>query len=89
MSKSSKDNFATERYVYAVVNDLENSIENRMNSLEVKMEDRFDRVMTALVDIAGQFRKFGEEQAVLSSHSKKHTDRIENLEKKVFGSVQN
>jgi len=41
-----------------------------------------------LVDgLAGDFKKFDEEQTIISGHQSNHSDRIEKLEKKVFGQV--
>jgi hypothetical protein len=88
MTKSSRDIFATEKFIFSVVNNLERIVDKRFTEAEEKAEDRFDKMMTQLVDIAGQFKKFGEEQTILSAHSSSHTDRIESLEKKVFSSVQ-
>lgn len=87
MSKVTKDRPATENYVWRVVNGLEERMNKRFNAIENKFDKRFDRVITTLDSIAGQFKKFDEERVILSEHSKRHTDRIEKLEKKVFGAV--
>jgi len=42
--------------------------------------------MEVLDDILGQFKKFDEEQTVISHRMIDHTDRIEKLEGKVFAS---
>ncbi|KKR26247.1 MAG: hypothetical protein UT58_C0017G0001, partial [Microgenomates group bacterium GW2011_GWC1_39_7b] len=47
-----------------------------------------DKVMNHIDGLAKGFKKFDEEQTILSAHSKNHTDRIEKLEKKVFKVVQ-
>jgi uncharacterized coiled-coil DUF342 family protein len=61
--------------------------------LEKKMEERFDQMSKKIdfltdtvVDLAGQFKNFGEELTVLGGQMSDRTDRIEKLEKVVFGS---
>lgn len=87
-TKIGKDKLATEKYVWAVSNSFEERIMERFDKFEGKMEKRFNLVITTLVSIAGQFKKFDEERIILSDHSKNHTDKIENLERKVFGAIQ-
>ena len=60
-----------------------NEIKGELKSLEQKV----DTVITQLTDIAGQFKKFDEEQTVLSGQMSDRTDRIEKLETAVFGSA--
>ena len=48
---------------------------------------KIDKVMEQLTDIAGQFKKFDEEQTVLSGQMSDRTDRIEKLEVSVFGTA--
>lgn len=84
MAKVTKDKVATESYVWKIFNIFEEKMDKKFEQVEKKAEKRFDKMMTQLIDIAGQFKKFGEEQTILSAHSKDHTDRIEKLEKAVF-----
>lgn len=67
-------------------------VQNEVKTLEKKMEQKFDNmdqqintVITQLTDIAGQFKKFDEEQTVLSGQMSNRTDRIEKLEVAAFG----
>lgn len=53
-----------------------------------KMEQRFDSTSETMDSIVGDFKKFDEEQTVLSHRQSSHSDRIEKLEEKVFGVVQ-
>jgi hypothetical protein len=84
MIKPSKNKVASESFVYGVVGRSEDRLEGRIGNMEDKMESRFNKVMTALVNIAGQFKKFDEERTLLSARSKNHSDRIEKLESTVF-----
>ena len=56
--------------------------------IDKRNEKRYNKVMNHVDSLAKGFKKFDEEQVLLSAHSKKHTDRIEKLEKKVFEVVQ-
>ena len=58
-------------------------LEQRFDGLEQKV----DTVITQLTDIAGQFKKFDEEQTVLSGQMSDRTDRIEKLEIATFGAA--
>lgn len=69
-------------------------VHNEVKTLEKKMDHKFDNldqkvntVITQLTDIAGQFKKFDEEQVVLSGQMSDRTDRIEKLEIATFGAV--
>jgi hypothetical protein len=84
MIKPSKTKYATENFVWGVVNNLEEKVEKGFDKVDKKAEKRYNKMMTQLVDIAGQFKKFGEEQTILSVHSRNHTDRIEKLENAAF-----
>lgn len=84
MVKPKKDKVATEAFVWRVFNNLEERIDKRFEQKEKKDEKRFNKLMEHLVDIAGKFKKFDEEQTVLSSRSKDHEDRIEDLEQAVY-----
>ena len=88
MTKLSLTKNASEKFVYDVVFSSEIRIEKKLDSIESKMEDRFNKVMTSLDKLAGLFKKVDEERIILSAHSKNHTDRVEKLEKKVFKAVQ-
>ena len=62
--------------------------EQRFDDLEQRfdgLEQKVDTVITQLTDIAGQFKKFDEEQTVLSGQVSDRTDRIEKLEIAAFG----
>lgn len=50
-----------------------------------KLDQKVDTVIAQLTDIAGQFKKFDEEQTVLSGQMSDRTDRIEKLEVATFG----
>lgn len=84
MKKSSLNNPASEKFVFAVVSQAEDRLEDKLEELDKKNEKRFNKTIHHLVKIAGQFQKFGEEQTVLSAHSKRHEDRLEKLESVVF-----
>jgi hypothetical protein len=45
-------------------------------------------IKNTVTDLAGDIRRFDQEQTVMSSHVLSNTDRIENLETKVFGQIQ-
>lgn len=80
MVKPKKGKVATESYVWRVFNYFEERIDKRSEILNKK----FDKMMEHIVDIAGKFKKFDEEQVVLAERSKKHENRIEKLEGTVF-----
>ena len=48
-------------------------------------DKKIDRVLDQLDSIVGQFKKFDEEQTVLSGQMSDRTDRIEKLEVATFG----
>ena len=62
-------------------------VKSEVKTLEKKMDIKLDGVIEQLTDIAGQFKKFDEEQTVLSGQVSDRTDRIEKLETVVFGSA--
>lgn len=65
-----------------------NNLELKVDSLDQKfdnMDQKINTVITQLTDIAGQFKKFDEEQVVLSGQMSNRTDRIEKLEVAAFG----
>lgn len=84
MTIKTSDKVSSEKFVYGVVTRSENRLEERIEKMEGKMEKRFDKAMTHLVKIAGQFKKFDEERVVLAERQKEHTDKIEKLERTVF-----
>lgn len=83
-----KNETATEEYVWQVVNWAHKDLGDKFQSFEDKMEVRFNQVMEHLVDLAGKFKKFDEEQETIAYRQANNTDRLEKLEEKVFGSVQ-
>ena len=50
-----------------------------------KTEIRFNKLYELVDGLAGDFRKFDEEQTVLSGRQSEHSDRLEKLEEKAFG----
>ena len=48
------------------------------------MDKKLDKMMEHVVDIAGQFKKFDEERAVIAHRQSDHSDRIEKLEATVY-----
>lgn len=52
-----------------------------------KSEGRFNKLYELVDGLAGDFKKFDDEQTVLSGRQSNHSDRIEKLETKVFGQV--
>jgi len=63
-------------------------VEKKTEEIDSRNEKRYSKVMEHIDGLAKGFKKFDDEQTVLSGHSKNHTDRIEKLEKKVFATVQ-
>lgn len=53
---------------------------SKLNTQMTKFYDLIDAVM-------GDFKKFDEEQTLLSGRMSDHTDRLEKIEEKVFGTV--
>ena len=53
---------------------------NKLNTQMTKFYDLIDGVM-------GDFKKFDEEQTLLSGRVSDHTDRLEKIEEKVFGTA--
>lgn len=82
--KTIKTKYATEGFVWELVNKLEENIDNKFDRADAKAEKRHSEVMGHLDGLAKGFKKFDEEQVVLSAHSKDHTDRIEKLENAVY-----
>ncbi len=64
------------------------NVEKQSEEIDKRNERRYSKVMDHIDGLAKGFKKFDEEQTILSNHSIKHTDKIERLEKKVFGTVQ-
>lgn len=50
-----------------------------------KSEGRFNKLYELVDGLAGDFKKFDEEQTVISGRQSIHSDKIERLEEKVFG----
>ncbi len=63
----------------------EKNLENKMDNLEGNLGTKLDRLIGDVSDFAGKVQKFDEEQTVLSSHSSQHSDLIDKLHLKVFG----
>ncbi len=83
-----KNKAATEEYVWGVANWVHKDLSTKIDALNKSLDQKYSTMMEHLVDIAGKFKKFGEEQETTSYRQAGHTDRIEKLEKKVFGTVQ-
>lgn len=62
------------------------TLQGDLEDYDQKSEKRYDKAITHLVDIAGKFKKFDEEQTILSDKVSDHSDRIEKLEGSVFKS---
>lgn len=54
-------------------------------SFSSKAEGRFDKLYELMDGLAGEFKKFDEEQVLISGNQTNHSNRIGKLEKKVFG----
>jgi hypothetical protein len=80
MTKTKPSKVATENFIWRVVSESEERISKRFDEVEVKSEERYDKMMEHLVDIAGKFKKFDEAQTILSGRVYNHEDRIEKLE---------
>ncbi len=83
-----KKKAATEEYVWGVANWIHKDLSAKIETLSQSLDQKYSTMMGHLVDIAGKFQKFGEEQETTSYRQANHTDRIEKLEKKVFGTIQ-
>ena len=69
------------------ISNLKTTVDNlktTVTSLGVSMET----MVTNMDGLAGEFKKFDEEQVLLSGRQSDHSDRIEKLEEKVFGISQ-
>lgn len=84
MTIPSKQKVATEDFVYRVVANTEKRLEKRFDTAEELAEKRFNKMMTQLDSLAGQFKKFDEEQTMQSGRIKIHSDQIEELQNAVF-----
>lgn len=51
----------------------------------VKLNDKMGKFYDLIDSVMGDFKKFGEEQDILSYRVIDHGDKIEKLEEKVFG----
>jgi hypothetical protein len=63
-------------------------VDKHADEIDKRNEKRHNKIMNHVDGLVKGFKKFDEEQVLLSAHSKNHTDRIEKLEKKVLGVVQ-
>ncbi len=91
MSTPSKIKVATEDFVYKTVyrvtGDTESRINKRFDKAETLAEKRFSKLMDQMDSLAGQFKKFDEEQTMQSARIKTHTDQIEELQNAVFANA--
>lgn len=83
-SKTPKIKSLSEGFVYKVVVDSEKRVFKKIEEIDQKNEKRFDKVMNHLDKMAGGFKKFDEEQMMLSGQMSDRTDRIEKLETFAF-----
>lgn len=82
MAGPSKTEHATEAFVWRLFNELDKKID----SLREEQAAKFDKVMSVLDDVMGQFRKFDEEREILTHRVSDNTERVEKLEKEVLSS---
>ncbi len=61
------------------IKDLQDSV--------VKLDAKMGKFYDLIDSVMGDFKKFGEEQDLLSYRVSDHTDKLERLEEKVFGVV--
>lgn len=88
MSKSSSSVVAD---IQTKLRDLQfqiNEFKAEFKEFVEKTEKRFTFISEAVDGLVGDFKKFDEEQTVLSHRQSGHSDRIEKLEEKVFGVAQ-
>ena len=84
---SSKYDVATKSFVRKQVGDLRSEMNTRFDEIDKRFDDmdkKLDKMMEHVVDIAGQFKKFDEERAVIAHRQSDHSDRIEKLEATVY-----
>jgi DNA anti-recombination protein RmuC len=62
------------------IDNLEQATNQNIDDLAKNTGGKLDHLTTLVVDLAGQFRKFDEEQTVLSGQVSDVTDRVEKLE---------
>ncbi|MBL7036317.1 hypothetical protein ISR94_00525 [Candidatus Microgenomates bacterium] len=84
VSKASKTTQVSEGLVQKIVVDSEKRLTKQIEEIDKKNEKRFDKVMNHLDKMAGGFKKFDEEQIMLSGQMSDRTDRIEKLETFAF-----
>lgn len=75
----------TRQIIKDIVSEEVGSATNEIRGDVKKLDQKIDTVIAQLTDIAGQFKKFDEEQTVLSGQMSNRTDRIEKLEVATFG----
>lgn len=68
----------------SIIFDL-NEFKDEFKSFVAKSEEKFKKLYEIMDSLAGDFRKFDEEQVLLSGRQSDHSDRLEKLETKVFG----
>lgn len=84
MAIPSKTKVATEDFVYRVTNNLEKRVDDRFDKAEDLAEKRFNKLMEQMDSLAGQFKKFDEEQTLQSGRIAIHSDEIKELQNVVF-----
>lgn len=53
----------------------------------IKLSTQMTKFYELIDGVMGDFKKFDEEQTLLSGRMSDHTDRLEKIEEKVFGTV--
>jgi hypothetical protein len=59
-------------------------IEDRFELYDVKNEQRYNKLMEVMLDLAAKFEKSEEENTIVKHRQDQHGERIEKLESKVF-----
>lgn len=80
----STSKIVTEEFVIKTMDNLRDEINERFESVDKKLS-KLDIILEQLDSIAGDFKKFDEEQTTLSYRQSIHSDKIEKLEVAVFG----
>jgi hypothetical protein len=90
------DKFTLEKRIHALEIQIK-GLEQRMNGVEIKLdvlverfdeherkeEERYNNLMDKLDWLVGSYSKFDEEHIVLSEHSNRNTDELEELRNRV------
>ncbi|MDO8340722.1 MAG: hypothetical protein Q7T59_01995 [Candidatus Woesebacteria bacterium] len=67
-------------YRFSQIDERLENVEGRFN----KTDNKLDNVLTQLDSLAGQFKKFGEEQTMQAGRIRIHSDQIKELQGVVF-----